>query len=253
MPACREQLGYDRLTVMRVYEGDFIHTIENFLDPVHTAILHRGIIRSAGMQHMRYKQTHDETGFVGHFTMMNQQNGLVNRLFDPGVTINIATFTVPSHATIEFLVDKDKVYEISWFFIPIDKGVVGMSTNIYIPKSKIPAWVKFALMRPLIEYAFAQDKNILAIQVKAVARQLARIKQANNLSNSDKNDANKQKRWHKWQKKQTEATVSTKPTKQQYNLYKVTPADLTIDHLLHYLADAPEGVDKEGDMILDVD
>ncbi len=216
------QTGFDILMTFRTFEADFIHAIENFLDPVHTLFIHRGLIRNVGVQHLKYRQSHDEHGFTTHYTMVNKQNGLINKLFDPGVTVNIARFQFPGLASIAYCKGETVLFEVVLFFIPMDKGEVGMATNIYIAKhnkDKLPAWLKFGVMRPFIELVFYQDKKILATQLSA------------------KNSAN---------------TLAGKPFADK-NPYQSTSADLVIDHLVYLLADGAEGVDKVGDMVLDVD
>jgi hypothetical protein len=51
--------------------------------------------------------------------------------------------------------------QVGIFFVPIDKGEVDMVVRVSVRKSFIPSSFKFLLLKPFMELAFRQDKNIL--------------------------------------------------------------------------------------------
>jgi phenylpropionate dioxygenase-like ring-hydroxylating dioxygenase large terminal subunit len=145
-------------------EGDFIHSIENFLDPTHTSFVHKGLLRSKSRQAMKIKQESWEEGFVTHYDLLDQQNGLVNTLFDNGVNVNRASFMLPGFAKIEYLKDETLLFCVAVFFVPLQKGEVQMVVDVSLPKSMMSKKLMFLLIRPFLELAFYQDRQILKEQ-----------------------------------------------------------------------------------------
>lgn len=155
----------------KVIKADFIHTIENFLDPTHTPFIHKGLLRQESQQRMTITQKSDEKGFTTHYTLLDRQNGLINRLFDRGIDENIASFELPGYARIDYRQAKELLFQVAIFFVPIDKGEVGMVINVALLKTIIPSTLKFLLLRPFMEVAFRQDKIILEKQYITHQRQ----------------------------------------------------------------------------------
>lgn len=159
--------GFDsRLRFKKVY-ADFIHTIENFLDPIHTSFIHKGILRANGIQRMKIRQKSDNKSFTTFYDLIDKQNGLINRLFDNGIDKNIASFITPGFAKIEYLKKEKLVFEVAIFFVPIQKGEVDMVVNVSIKKGLIPSSIKFMMLKPFLELVFYQDKKILQSQYKS--------------------------------------------------------------------------------------
>ena len=145
-------------------EGDFIHSIENFLDPTHTSFIHKGLLRSHSRQGMKITQESSDDGFVTHYDLLDQQNGFVNKLFDKGINKNRASFTLPSLAKIEYLKEDDLHFCVAIFFVPLEKGKVQMLVDVSLPKTIIPKSIVFMMLRPFLELALYQDKKILKEQ-----------------------------------------------------------------------------------------
>ncbi|CAA6806464.1 MAG: Rieske 2Fe-2S domain protein [uncultured Sulfurovum sp.] len=156
--------GFVNSRHIKEIEGDFMHSIENFLDPTHTSFIHKGLLRSESRQGMNIIQESSDEGFVTHYDLVDKQNGLINKLFDKGVNKNRATFSLPSFAKIEYLKDEVLLFCVSIFFVPLKKGKVQMVVDVSLPKSMIPNWLVFALLRPFLELALYQDKKILKEQ-----------------------------------------------------------------------------------------
>jgi len=185
----------------KMIEGDFIHSIENFLDPMHTPFIHKGLLRSHSRQRMQVSQEIFHDGFVTHYELLDKQNGLINKLFDKGINKNRATFTLPSLAKIEYLKEDTLLFCVTIFFVPLTKGKVQMLVDVSLPKSIVPNSIVFMMLRPFLELAFYQDKKILKEQYEK--------------------------------------------TKNKEFKYVNLESDLVIDHLLHFLTDSAEGVEKE--------
>ncbi len=157
---------YSSTTSFKHLKADFVHSIENFLDPTHTPFIHKGLLRSENGQSMSVTQESNEDGFITFYKLNNIQNGLINKLFDSGIDENIASCNFPGFATIKYLKNKKLLFKVSVFFIPINKGEVQMVVNVSLIKTLIPSSLKFFLLRPFLELAFYQDKKILEFQYK---------------------------------------------------------------------------------------
>ena len=145
-------------------EANFIHAIENFLDATHTPFVHKGLLRSKGKQRMKITQESFDDGFVTHYELLDKQNGLINKLFDNGVNINRASFSLPSFAKIEYIKEEELLFCVAIFFVPFAKGEVGMVVDVSLPKQLLPKGVIFTMLRPFLELALYQDKTILKEQ-----------------------------------------------------------------------------------------
>ena len=158
--------NFSNKMMIKTLEADFIHSIENFLDPTHTTFIHKGLLRSSGPQKMQIRQESELNGFTTFYHLENRQNGWINKLFDPGIDENIASFEMPGMAKIIYRKEKKVYFEVGVFFVPINKGTVQMVTSVNVLKGKIPSAIKFLLLRPFLELAFYQDKKILQSQYK---------------------------------------------------------------------------------------
>ncbi|MCW8895467.1 Rieske 2Fe-2S domain-containing protein [Sulfurimonas sp.] len=157
---------YSSTTNFKHLKADFVHSIENFLDPTHTPFIHRGLLRSENGQSMSVTQESDEHGFKTYYKLNNMQNGLINKLFDSGIDENIASCNFPGFAKIDYLKNNKLLFRVSVFFVPINKGEVQMVVNVSLLKTFVPSFLKFILLRPFLELAFYQDKKILESQYK---------------------------------------------------------------------------------------
>lgn len=147
-------------------KADFVHSIENFLDPTHTPFIHKGLLRSENGQSMSLTQESSASEFKTYYKLHNKQNGIINKLFDSGIDENIASCSFPGFATIQYLKNKKLIFNVAVFFVPINKGEVQMVVNVSLVKSLIPSSLKFFILRFFLELAFYQDKKILESQYK---------------------------------------------------------------------------------------
>lgn len=156
--------NFESLISFKTLKSDFIHTIENFLDPTHTPFIHKGLLRNDSKQRMQITQESTDESFTTYYQLLDQQNGWINRLFDKGIDKNIASFILPGFAKIEYLQKEKKIFQVAIFFVPINKGEVQMVVSVSIERTFIPSALKFFLLRPFLELAFRQDKIILEKQ-----------------------------------------------------------------------------------------
>jgi len=163
-PFTCKDIEADRRIHFKCLKADFIHTIENFLDPTHTPFIHKGLLRvESKRQRMHVTQELTEEGFVTQYQLVDKQNGFINTLFDNGIDTNIASFTMPGFAQIDYLQKKRVVLRVQIFFVPYAEGKVGMVVCVNLPKSWTTP-LTFLALRPFMELAYIQDKRILERQ-----------------------------------------------------------------------------------------
>lgn len=156
--------GFDSYWAKKSVKADFLHSIENFLDPMHTPYVHKGVFRGQGEQTMQVSQSADAASFATVYQLEQQQNGWINRLFDPGVDKNIASFHYPGFAEIQYWQGAGKHFQVAIFFVPEARGEVCMMIKVSVKKTRLPSWLKFMLLKPFMLLAFYQDKKILEKQ-----------------------------------------------------------------------------------------
>lgn len=149
---------------VKLLSADYIHTIENFLDPLHTPYVHSGLLRGSGLQRMQVSQQSDSTSFTTYYQLLDKQNGWINRLFDRGIDTQVASFYYPGFACIRYFKKSKAVFQVSIFFVPTQPGQVKMVVGVSLPKTIIPTGLKFILLRPFLELVFKQDQKILEQQ-----------------------------------------------------------------------------------------
>lgn len=158
--------GFDCHDSTHALVGDFVHSIENFLDPTHTPYIHQGLLRNGGIQRMHISQTHDQQGFCTTYQLLDAQDGWITKLFGAGININKAYFQLPSIAHIDYLKDDKLVYRICLAFVPCQTGQLQLSVRVCIPKGIVPSVVKFAILRPFVKALLAQDQYALIHQLE---------------------------------------------------------------------------------------
>ncbi|WP_418178890.1 Rieske 2Fe-2S domain-containing protein [Aliarcobacter lanthieri] len=132
---------YSNKLSIKSLKSDFIHTIENFLDPLHTPYIHKNLLRNSSKQRMNITQESNESSFKTIYDLMDKQNGLINKLFDSGIDTNIASFYYPGFAKIEYFKKKKELFCVSIFFVPLKKGEVQMVVNVSFLKTLIPSFL----------------------------------------------------------------------------------------------------------------
>lgn len=158
--------GVDTLVAIKSMNANFIHSIENFLDPTHTPYVHGGVLRNTGLQRMQVSQQSDDSSFTTRYQLIDKQNGWINRLFDRGIDTQLASFHYPGLAQIRYLKQGITLFRVAIYFVPQQIGQVGMVVAVSLPRGRIPSRLKFMLLRPFLELAFKQDRKILEQQYK---------------------------------------------------------------------------------------
>jgi phenylpropionate dioxygenase-like ring-hydroxylating dioxygenase large terminal subunit len=143
------------------------HTIENFLDACHTPYVHSGLLRNRGQQRMSVNLKANENGFTADYALHSKQNGWVNKIFDPGIERNVARFTLPGRVELDYIKAGRLLFRVGLYFVPLESGITGIYSRVYLKRSIVPSCLRFALLYPFMSRVFQQDKIVLERQRKA--------------------------------------------------------------------------------------
>lgn len=160
--------GYVHVQAYRQLPCNLFQSIENFLDPCHTPYVHKGLLRNRGAQQMAIQQRVHPGGFRTEFKLTQQQNGWINRLFDPGVDQNVGRFDLPGRVELDYLKEGKILLRVVLFFVPHGASQTGIFARLYAPRSWLPAALRFALFKPFAETLFRQDRAMLKQQQRAL-------------------------------------------------------------------------------------
>lgn len=155
---------FSMMQYQRTIPCNIFHSIENFLDPCHTHYVHKGLLRNNGAQGMEIRQQVTQDGFETYYDLEEKQNGWINRLFDPGVDQNIGRFHLSGRVELDYLRQGKLLFRVALYFVPIDAKITNIIGRIYIPKTRTPAPIRFALIKPFMQALYRQDKRILEQQ-----------------------------------------------------------------------------------------
>ncbi|MCP4440570.1 MAG: Rieske (2Fe-2S) protein [Aureispira sp.] len=140
--------------------GDTADILENFLDPLHTAFLHDGIIRSKGKRNL----THAEIRAIPHgveakYTEESNQTGLIGNLFGRNITHSFGRLTKGNIIDLEFH-SKNGIDMTNRFIIVPTQGDENLFfSQITFRKTFLPIWFKYAVVSPFFYIALQQDKK----------------------------------------------------------------------------------------------
>lgn len=163
------------LTVRRVLRtrGNVHAVIENALDVPHTAFLHGGLFRTARKDRRPIRcvvrRYHDraECEFIGE----QAPKGLAARLLAPrgGELTHVDRFWMPSITEVEYHLGEDVHLVLNGACTPVTDWDTVLYAVVSI-RTRLPHWLVRAVMQPLALRIFAQDADILTVQVDALQR-----------------------------------------------------------------------------------
>lgn len=147
--------------------GTLLDSIENFLDATHTPYVHAHLIRSAQKpQRVQAELIRSGSKIQIIYTGEQKQNGWISRFFERERSHSEAIFHMPSTAEITYYHAQGLTLKIRVYLTPVNGSQNQAHVFFYIPKGKIPGWIKYAIFYPFFYWAFKQDKSILEKQLQ---------------------------------------------------------------------------------------
>lgn len=157
------------------WRANVIDAMENFLDPMHTHLIHPGLVRGGGQRApMTVALVHAGDGFsvdytCGHGHGQQRQSGLLYRLFESPRTRETATFAAPGSTQIAYRYANDSVVRISLHFTPVAADRTLVFATLHVENRWAPEWLVRALLWPFLRRVGAQDSRMLALQSANIA------------------------------------------------------------------------------------
>ena len=144
---------------------------ENFLDALHTAFIHPGIVRNDS-QRIEVKVILQKTpdGFTVDYLGQARQSGLLFRLFESPRVLERAHFSGLSMAQIEYHYKNGWKIWISLYFTPETATSTHVFATLHVAGRWAPAWLVRMLVWPLLKRVGRQDQFILEEQERTRTR-----------------------------------------------------------------------------------
>lgn len=150
--------------------GSMVNVAENFLDGTHTHFVHAGLIRSeSGRSRVRATVVCEEDRIEARYSG-EQVSGWWGRLMEGQRESSCGRFIYPCVAEIETRSKRGVEFAMTTYLIPSSEGRLMVHALISTPRRWLPAAVKQRLLRPFIEKAYRQDRDIVRLQTQNIER-----------------------------------------------------------------------------------
>lgn len=149
----------------RNIEGETQEILENFLDPLHTAFVHDGIIRSTKKRNKTFIEVRpSEHGVEAKYTEEGRQTGIIGGLLGRSVEYSVGRFSEAHVIDLEYFSAKG-LEMTNRFIITRNRGHHHtFFSQVSFRKSWIPNRIKLEILRPFLVKALRQDVQILKNQ-----------------------------------------------------------------------------------------
>ncbi|MGN6263827.1 MAG: Rieske 2Fe-2S domain-containing protein [Ralstonia sp.] len=144
-----------------------VDALENFLDPLHTHLVHPGLVRSHGArQPMTVTLTQSAEGLRVTYAGQAQQSGLLYRLFESPRSMERAHFgtAAPASAQLEYRYANGSALYFTLHFTPEDEMRTRVFGTLHVEKRWAPAWAVRAFVWPFLYRVAEQDRRVVEAQ-----------------------------------------------------------------------------------------
>ena len=158
---------YSYFTQSMSVKGKLVDILENFLDPMHTHYIHKGLVRSgANSKRTRCHVTLNdiELGYEAKYVEEKRQSGMISSLFGRSISESSGKVLSPCVVELTYRTKLSKELVISIHALPSHNNIVTLFIRTYIRPTKFPFWLKaipLILFQSVVGY---QDKKILNTQ-----------------------------------------------------------------------------------------
>ncbi len=167
-----DDASYTHLLHQDQMQGRLANVLENFLDGLHTHYVHSGLIRTEGERKpVNVTVRSIPNGVEAEYRDEGQQSGLISKLFGGGIDVYFGRFIYPSVAQLEYQAKGETRLLVTLLFSPATEA---MCNVIAVASGKVPfglGGIAKAIIRPMFAKVLQQDKAILALQEKTIAKQ----------------------------------------------------------------------------------
>lgn len=144
-----------------------VDALENFLDPLHTHLVHPGLVRSHGArQPVTVTVTQSTDGLQVDYTGQPQQSGWLYRLFESPRTMERAHFGIaaPATAQLEYRYANGSALVFTLHFTPEDELRTRVFATLHVENRWAPAWAVRWFVWPFLYRVAEQDRRVVEAQ-----------------------------------------------------------------------------------------
>lgn len=166
-PALIRQLpaGSRRFLWQTAWQAHVVDAMENFLDPLHTHLVHPGLVRQDGARHaVTASLRATAEGFRVDYTGQPEQSGLLYRLFESPRESESAEVAGAGTAQIVYRYRNAAVVRITLHFTPETGARTQVFTTLHVENRWAPAWAVRLFVWPFLRRVAMQDGAMLALQ-----------------------------------------------------------------------------------------
>jgi phenylpropionate dioxygenase-like ring-hydroxylating dioxygenase large terminal subunit len=152
--------------------GTLLNVIENFLDATHTHFVHADLIRTDSRRaKSRVAITLSNDRVEAAYTDEAPQTGLISRLFEGTRQSSSGRFILPGVAEIEIRSPQGTEFAMTAYVTPVTDTSQRAQVILALPsRGIIPGRLRHAILGPFLQAAIAQDRKILDLQQRNIAR-----------------------------------------------------------------------------------
>jgi phenylpropionate dioxygenase-like ring-hydroxylating dioxygenase large terminal subunit len=160
-----------RFVWQTMWHAHIIDALENFLDPLHTHLVHAGLVRRGAVRR-RTEATVSVTteGFCVDYQGLADQTGILYRMFESPRLSERAHFAGAGTAQIEYRYKNGSVVRITLHFTPESANRTHVFTTLHVENRFAPAWAVRFFVWPFLKKVATQDAHILKLQSENIAR-----------------------------------------------------------------------------------
>lgn len=154
-----------------VWHANIVDAIENFLDPLHTHLVHPGLVRN-DLKRRRVEAVLSvtEDGFCVDYQGPKDQTGILYRLFESSRISEKAYFAGAGSAQIEYCYENGSEIRITLHFTPESVNRTHVFASLHVKKRFAPKWAVRLFVWPFLKKVARQDAHILKMQSENISR-----------------------------------------------------------------------------------
>jgi phenylpropionate dioxygenase-like ring-hydroxylating dioxygenase large terminal subunit len=170
-PVAAHDPAYRGFLLSAELEADLPDALENLLDGTHTPFVHSGLVRTAAApQSFRATVRRTERYVEAEYRGERRQHGIISHWFEPPREVSFGRYVPPMTAELEYRSARRTELLVTAHFTPTTPGRLRVFVKCYLPAGKLPAAVRFAVVRPFFLRVLEQDRRILRLQQANVSR-----------------------------------------------------------------------------------
>ncbi|HVY22669.1 MAG TPA: aromatic ring-hydroxylating dioxygenase subunit alpha [Steroidobacteraceae bacterium] len=157
--------GSRRFLEVMTWDAPILEAQENFLDALHTHLVHPGLVRRNSKRRAVSVNVRAEgDGFCVDYIGQADQTGILFKLFESSRTEERAHFSGLSVAQIEYRYKKGWAAFITLCFSPATSTSTKVFAMLHVEDKFAPSWLVRLLVWPFLRKVASQDARILKLQ-----------------------------------------------------------------------------------------